>query len=264
MKTAGLTLKLALLAAVCYLAYHWLGPEDQQVIEVTRARIDAVVSRQESLLGRPLRDAERAAAERAYVDEEILVREALRRGVDRADSQVRRLVVAHAWRELLRMSGYEPPVPTRAELRAYYDAHARTYVVPERLDLRHVGYAVGNAPADPDAVVTALENGADFQNLGDAGAEMIEVTRSRIALSLGLELANEVFSLPRGTWHGPLISSEGTHFFRVERRRPARQASFSDVERDVERDFLEDAETAAVDGALRGIRRRYVVDIAHD
>ena len=37
------------------------------------------------------------------------------------------MLIDHAYREILRASGYEPPTPSEAELRAFFDEHAARY-----------------------------------------------------------------------------------------------------------------------------------------
>lgn len=263
MSSSRLVWKLAVLALVCYGVYDRWAPGDDRVIEVTPASIHEVTERQEALVGRSLDAAERLAAREDYIDEEILVREAFRRGLDRGDRQIRSLLFDHAWRELLEAAHYVPPTPSESELRSYFEASSANYGVPERIDLQQVLFLAGTAPAEPGEVLEDLESGADFTAIGDAGtdANVEGVTRSRIARALGLDFANQIFDLPAGVWQGPFTSSAGTHFVRIQQRSPARESSFAEVRAYVEEDLLAAAENRAVEASLVGIGRRYRVEL---
>ncbi len=263
MTSNHITLKLVALALVCYGAYYRWSPGDDSVIELTASMIEGIAERQEALLERPLTDSERVEVKEIYIQEEILFREAFRRGLDRGDRRVRSMLIEHASRELLRAAGHEPSRPSESELESYFDAHAERYRVPERVDLQQVLIPAATAPTAYDDVLTELRGGADFTKMGAAGlgAEVKEVTRSRIAQAFGLDFANDVFALPDGAWHGPFTSSAGAHFFRIPKRWPGRELSYEDVKGTIEQDFMRDSEALVVEAELERIRRRYRVDI---
>ena len=263
MTSSHFTLKLVLLALVCYGVYYRWSPGDYGVIELTPPLIDGIAERQEAFLGRPLTDSERVEATDSYIEEEILVREAFRQGLDRGDRRVRPMLIEHASRELLRAAEYEPSTPSESALRSYFEEHAERYRVPERIDMQQVLFPAGTVPAALDDVLTELRGGADFTRMGaaGAGADVKEVTLSRIAQAFGLDFANDVFALPEGAWHGPFTSSAGTHFFRIQERWSGRERSYEDVKDYIEQDFMRGIEAQVVEAELARIRRRYRVDI---
>jgi hypothetical protein len=260
-KSAGL--KLVVLGALCYGAHYRFAPDDGSVIELTAPVIEAVVRRQEEMVGRPLSGAEREAATESYIEEETLVREAFRRGLDRNDRRVRPMLLDHARRELLTGAGYVPSTPSPGELRAYFEERADDYRIPERVDLQQVLFPPGTEPSSLADVLAALRAGTDFTAMGAAGpgASVKDATRSDCAQAYGLDFATAVFAIEDDDWHGPLVSSAGTHFVRVPARSPSRRRSYGEVESYLEQDFLSDRERRVLDGELDRIRRRYRVEM---
>lgn len=264
--TWRLALKLIMLAAVCYGAHYRFAPDDGSLIEVPVGVIESVVENQESLVGRPLSSAERESAAESYIEREILVREAIRRGLDRNDRRVRPMLLEHARREILRAAGYEPSPPSSSELRAYFDESAADYRVSERVDLQQVLFLSGTAPSSLDGVLAALRAGTEFTTIGAAGpsASVTDVTRSDCARAYGLDFASAVFAIEDDQWHGPLVSSAGTHFVRIPSRSPSRERIYEEVEQYLEMDYAREMEQRVIDRELERIRKRYRVELARN
>ena len=261
--TESAVLKLVVLGALCYGAHYRFAPDDESVIEVSATVIEALVRHQEELAGRPLNASERETATESYIEDEVLVREAFRRGLDRNDRRVRPMLIDLARRELLRGAGYVAPTPSPSELRVYFDEHAENYRVPERVDLQQVFFPPATDPSPPEDVLAALRAGADFRMMGAAGpgASVKDATRSDFAQAYGLDFADAVFAIENDDWHGPLVSSAGTHFVRIPARSPSRRQSYEEVEPYLEQDFLSEMERRVIDRELDRIRRRYRVEI---
>ena len=258
-----LMLKLVLLTLVCYGVYHRWALGDGSVIEVTPRMIDEIAEQQETLYGRPLTDFERVIAKDNYIEEELLVREAFRQGLDRGDRRVRPMLIDHAQRELLRAAEYEPSEPSEPELRSYFEQNVARYRIPERVDVLQVLFPAGTVLPELDAVLAELRGGADFTRLGAAGpgADVKAVSRAQMAQSYGLDFTNEVFELAEGEWQGPFTSAVGTHFFRIQRRSPSRERSYEEVQDYLEQDYLSDDADRVVGAELERIRRRYRVEL---
>lgn len=257
------TLQLLLLVLLCYGTYYRWAPGDETVIEMTPSLTERILEQREQLYGRSLTADEREEAVASYIEEELLVREAFRRGLDRNDRRVRPMLIDHSRRELLRSVGYEPPEPSEAELQAYFEEHAERYRIPERIAVHQVLFPTGTAPVELEEVLVRLRAGADFENIGAAGpgADVKEVTRSQVARAYGLELAREIFALPEGEWHGPFVSEVGTHFFRTQNRRPPVDRRYEDVKDYLEQDYLSEDAERLVEAELVRIRRRYLVEV---
>jgi hypothetical protein len=113
----------ALGGGLIFLAYSLCASPTPETIVVTPEISRAVIQQHAELLGRPLSAAERQAALADYVDEEVLVREAYRRGVDRSDAALRERL-ADKMRFLL---AGEPPSPTRQQLEEFFQTDPQRF-----------------------------------------------------------------------------------------------------------------------------------------
>lgn len=264
-RTAGawLPVRLAALVLVVYGVAEYFGPADSDVIEVTPLIIEELAQRREALVGRILTEVEREAVIESYVEEELLIREALRQGLDRGDVPIRTLLIGDARAELLRSVGYEPPTPERDELARFYAQSSERYHVPERVDFEQVAYSAGTEPSAPEEVLRALRAGADFTGMGDAlpTASAAGVSPSELSSAYGVDFSRTVFALELGEWHGPLASPVGIHFVRVSGKTLGRERGFDEVEPYVSEDYQLDAAARALDEAMKPLRRRYLVSI---
>jgi len=258
--------QLGVVVLMSYGAFYWSRPADDTVIAVTPLLVEELAQRQEALLGRILTDVEREAVVEDYIEEEMLVREALKRGLDRGDRRIRPMLVSHARAELLRSVDYESVLPPREDLEARFEQSPGRYRLPERVALEQVFYPFGAEPESLGQVLSALRGGAAFTEMGDAGPSAVVsgLSTSEIAQAYGLDFAESVFALEAGGWDGPLISSAGTHFVRVTSRSPTQMRSFEEVEPYVMEDFQLEAEVRALDDAMKPLRRRYRVVIEAD
>jgi hypothetical protein len=108
-----------------FLAYCCSPDASPDAIVITPAAAEAAFQLRAETIGRPLTEPERSVALAELVEEELLVREALRQGVDRQDVVVRSRL-ADKMRFLL--SG-EPPAPTQEQLRAYLQANRQRFLI---------------------------------------------------------------------------------------------------------------------------------------
>ncbi len=211
-----------------------------------------------ALLGRPPAPDELAALLEARLDEEILYREALARGLDREDGVVRRRLASNlrllgalgdtetlhreavalgldrtdtvVRRRLLERVRLEieaegrGPEPGEAELRTWLERHPELARGPRRFAGRHVLFepARRGARAESDArraLARLAQGGAPPP--GDpclAPPEAPLRSEALVARLLGPGFAAALFEAPAGAWAGPLRSSLGLHVVRVEAR----------------------------------------------
>lgn len=195
------------LAGLLFLANALVAPAGPAPIVVDRPTIDFLVQQQTELVGRPLTEAERRAVIEGFVDDEVLVREAYQRGLDR-DTVVRR----HLVQKMRFILGDEVSEPTEADLGAFLEANRERYRDPPTVTLDQVYYA---DPAQvPDDLLARLQAGAAIERLGDR-LFALDRRLSRYSLReliglLGPDPARQIFELPAGEWHGPLISDQGS------------------------------------------------------
>jgi len=179
----------------------------------------------------------------ARVLDEVLYREALRRGLHEELMDVR-----HSLVDRMRIMIEDDTVPepvTETAVRAAYEADPAAYDALARRSISLVSF-VGIDPisADADALRSAKEilktNTPTWRDLGDTssiGPIVESVTEEELGALFGPAFAAEVFRLKGTAWHGPLASTFGQHFVRIDDRKAAQPRSFEDV-RDLVRNDL--------------------------
>jgi hypothetical protein len=202
----------------------------------------------------------------AYVNDEVLVREALSMGLDRGDIIVRRRLIQKM--EFLIENTEPVPAPSDAELEAFLAAHPERYASPARVTVTHVFLSAqragGDAATAAAAVKTQLDAGAEPATLGDPflrGREFRLHTQAELAGIFGTAFAAAVMALPENVWSGPVQSSFGEHVVRVSDRHPATAPALAAVRERVERDWRDERRETLNREARARLRGRYVVRV---
>ena len=209
--------------------------------------------------GRDLSSEEREEAIQRFVDEEILIREAHRRGLHLRTSRARERLL----RRMRSALSQGIPQPSRAQLRAYFGTTADRYQMNEAISFVHVFFSdPTSAPADAE-VLEALTRGADPRGFGEPywlGSVLQQVPRDRLAAAMGNGFTEDVFALAPGLWSGPMASNRGIHFVQVLDRIPSAIPEFELVEGVVRFDWVSDKRIDIVDRRLGRIQARYEVE----
>lgn len=272
------------------------GPLAAAPIPVTAAEVERLRAEWLAETRRPPDAAELEAMIRRHADEEALVREALRLGLDRSDPVVRTRLVQN-----LRFARGEPEGDARAllaealalgmatrdvvarrrlvqameerivagvrvtdaEVAAYVAAHPRRYGAARRLSFEQVFVA-----ADADSERRAGELGARLRAgaevAGDPfllGARFERQSQTDLARGFGAAFAEAAMRAPAGAWSGPIRSAYGAHFIRVLAVDEGAPADVAAVRRQARYALLEERERQAVRMRLQDLRRAYPVEV---
>ncbi|HEY8146362.1 MAG TPA: peptidylprolyl isomerase [Kofleriaceae bacterium] len=211
--------------------------------------------------GTPPSAAELDEAVARWVDEEVLYREGLARGLDRDDPAVRKRV-AEKMAFILEQSIVVTP-PTEADLRAWFESRRDTWSRPLRVDFTHVFVAETGADAErrAAALLAELEKGADPEPLGDrfSGGQRYRGRKlADLAESFGPEFARQLDRQPPGTWQ-LRRSRHGLHLVRLDRVEPARSADFASARLDVEKEWVDARRAEELAARVRSLRARWPV-----
>lgn len=217
--------------------------------------------RREPPLVVPASAGEGASAEQ-WLEDEVLYREALARGLGENDLIVRRRLV-QKMRQLLE-TGVEVTEPSEAQLRDWIDAHAGRYGALQRLSLDHVFLSRSRYGADLPAAARraaeALTRGdAELSALADphpAGTRLERLDTRSLERIFGAALVEQFGALPLDRWEGPLASSLGLHLVRL-RAREARAPDHAAVRERALRDYLVEHRREATQAALAQLKSRH-------
>ena len=235
------------------------GPRTIVVDADVRAQIAAAAERR---LGHAPSAADLAEETERWIDEEVLYREAIARGLDRDDPVIHQRIAE----QMAYVLDHATPVaePTEAELRAWFDAHRERWAVPEHVDFTHVFVAGTDAAADAriDELAAALAAGAAPERLGDrfSGGHRYRGRRiADLALAFGDEFVTGLAAQPLGTWVRRR-SRHGLHLVRVDRVDAPRDADFARARLDVRKEWLDAHRADAGREAMRGLRAGWTIE----
>lgn len=246
-------------AALLFVANEFFAEDPRELITVDYSTQEYLIEQQQELLLRPLRDEEKEGILQTFVDEEILTREARKRGFDDS-SRIRALLIQN----MRFFVANDFPDATEEQLREFYNANLSRFETPPRVSYDHVLFQ--NADEVPVEVLQLLNDGADHTKMGNGsdfgGARLLMVDHRSIIATFGPGVAPSVLAIADADWHGPFQSSQGTHFLRVIERHPSRRPSFEDARSWVETEWNRSQQLEIMDRELATMREDYRIEIA--
>lgn len=218
---------------------------------------------------RPPSEAELRGLVMDHVREEVLVREAVRLGLDREDPVVRRRLRTRMDVLLDDTAAVSPP--TDAQLQAYLDTHpgafrqeSRTTFVQVFLSPERRGERLETDLRRLQASLQHLAPGADPLRMGDPS--MLEgrfdaASEREVERIFGDAFARALATAPVNDWTGPLRSGYGLHFVRVTERVPGRPARLDEVREAVQREWFSQETARAREAAYQALLRKMEVTV---
>lgn len=236
------------------------GPRAPIVIDAdVRAQIAAQAERR---LGRPATEPELAEETDRWIDEEVLYREALARGLEKNDPVIHQRVAQQM--SYVLQQALIIPEPTDPELRAWFEQHPERWAVAEHVDFTHVYFAGADAAAvaRADQAAAALAAGAPPERLGDrfTGGHRYRGRRvADLALAFGDEFVTGLATQPIGRWVRR-TSKHGIHLVRVDRVDAARGPEFGVARLDVRKEWIEARRGIEVTAAMKKLRETWTIE----
>jgi PPIC-type PPIASE domain len=233
---------------------HYLVAKPTQAISVSAQTQRELVALFEQRQRRKPEPRERRELIERYVDEEVLFREGLDRGLLTEDPAIREQIVARM-RGVLQ-GALRDQEPDDAQLRAFYQAHLPRYALPAA-----VSFTEYVLPGETDAVASAL---ADAVRAGAAVTRAPRRHRERSLVQLeaiyDAAVAARIFGMATGSWE-VVRWRENPRVVRVDGRRPASQRSFEEARDLVRADYENERAQTDVVRALKELRARFTVNV---
>jgi parvulin-like peptidyl-prolyl isomerase len=200
------------------------------------------------------------------VNEEVLAREARALGLDQDDTIVRRRLAQKL--TFLIEDTARIAEPGEDELRRYYAAHAELYSTQPLVSFRHVFFSPQrrlDAEADARQALAALDR-AGAPGIPDPSGDPLiiadsfnEIDTQAVSSLFGPAFARDLFTLPPGSWSGPIRSSFGVHLVEVTLKREAEPRRFEDVRQTVADDWRRQKNADTKEAYLARLRQKYGV-----
>jgi len=214
------------IALIIFAAYAIAQSGNENHLEIDQREIDARIFMQELSRGEELSLEQRELVTALYIEEQILVREALSMELDN-DERIHD-VLAQKMRHVLSGSIIQP---TDDELQEYYEENSSRFETPASLTLDELVFDSRDALAD--SIVDSLRQNADTDTLLSMSqgtvAPLPNVNSLDLANIFDQEFADRIFAADLDQWEGPYVSNRGQHWLRVVERRPTNIPALEEI-----------------------------------
>ena len=258
-----------LLAGLIFAAYGVLSGKvaTEESINVTRAKIEQMAMIFARTWQRPPTKDELKGLIDDYVKEEIYVREAMRLGIDKDDTVIRRRLRMKM--EFLSDAEAEATPATDADLTAYLATHPDKFQEPPRIAFEqlYVDARKRGATAQADAAALLVSLKKDETLVSGAGdptllpPSMPLTDQQGIAHLFGDDFAAAVVTLVPGGWQGPIVSGFGLHLVKVTGQEAGRLPALAEIRPQVEREWMNERRETGARQTLDDLLKRYQVTI---
>ena len=250
-----------LMAVVIFVIYAISQTNRENLLEVDQREIDARVFIQEMTTGQPLNDEQRQFIASNYVEEQILVREAIALGLDN-DARVHDML-AQKMRHVLSGDVIQPAAD---DLNSYYEENLERY---RTLPLVSVNELVLNTQDELSAEVQAfLDSGSDAEMIlaATAGDEapLPNVNRIDLANIFSPEFSEQVFNAESESWVGPYTSNRGQHWLKITERSEANLPPLNEITDRVRLDWIAEEEEILLQQEVDKLWDQYTIIVANE
>lgn len=235
--------------------YH-LATADERVVAVSKAAQDSLADDYKVLTGRTADAAERKGLTEDYVEDEILFREAVARGMHLTDKETKERLT-DKMRFLITGS---PPDPTEEQLIDFYAEHLDLYRSEPKVSFDHVFF---QSPPDgaPKLLKVLNDGGAVAGDEFWMGRQMVSYGQSMIRGMFGQGFVDDLAKAPQGEWVGPVTSIRGVHFVRVNGRDAPEMMDYAQVRDQVLQDWNNQQIETALGAEMKTLKQKYEIDV---
>jgi peptidyl-prolyl cis-trans isomerase C len=203
----------------------------------------------------------------SVITRDLLMREALRRGIDRRPEVADRIVMARksiVLEALLRDVAEKAPGLSDAALRTIYDANPALHHVGERVKVSHMLF---REKARALEILARAKAGEPFETLmteiagrdGEVAADLGEIERGNFVK----EFEAAAFAAAPGEVTGPVKTTYGYHVIKVYARSPEGAVSFEEMKPKLLAEQREQAQRDAFEGLIAGLRKQATVRVLY-
>lgn len=203
----------------------------------------------------------------SVITRDLLMREALRRGIDRRAEVADRLAMARksiVLEAMLRDVAERAPGLSDAALRKAYDANPAQHKVGERVKVSHMLFQDKGRAKE---MLDRAKKGEPFEKLmkevhsrnGEVAADLGEIERGNFVKPF----EEAAFAAAPGAVVGPVKTTYGYHVVKVYDKKPAGARSFEEVKPQLLAEQREQAQRDAFEGLITDLRRQATIRILY-
>ena len=252
------TFHFFVMAVVIFAVYGISSRNQENLLELDQREIDARLFMQEMASGQALTEEQKEYLTAAYVEEQILVQEALKMGLDN-DARIHD-ILAQKMRHVL--SG-DVIQPSNEELEAFYSSNLERYRTQPTLNANEVVF--NSRDELPNALLDALAAGEDAEVLLQMAAgnadPLPNVTGLDLSNIFDEDFAEKVFSADIGPWQGPFVSNRGQHWLQVTSKTESELPPLAEIRDRVRLEWIAAEEEIRLQNAVDRLWEQYTVRI---
>ena len=250
-----------LMALIIFAVYALSNRTQTVLVELDQADIDGRLFMREMATGQALSEEQREYFTAAFVEEQILVQEALKIGLD-DDARIHD-ILAQKMRHVL--SG-DIIQPSEAELQAFYQANLERYRTQPTLDTNEIVF--NSRETLPEELLTQLAAGAEAESLLSRSPGNLDplpnVNRLDLSNIFDEPFAEQVFGADIGLWQGPFISNRGQHWLQVKSRTESVLPSLAEIRDRVRLEWIAMEEDQRLQTEIDRLWEQYTIRILND
>lgn len=242
------------IAGACLFLIDALFVSDRNEIYVSAAQQQRLATLWQTQTGLTASEEELDSLVRNWIREEILYQEALRLGLDRQDSIIRRRLVQKLGFIAESESSAAPEVGV---LQTFYQQNIDAYTLPLRYSLRQLYFQTED---DARQALAALELGTNASTLGESSMLNAQYAyRSALDLNatFGNGFSDRIAQLPVQSWQGPVLSGFGYHLIQLIAIHGEEFSPFDSVQSQVAMDYQQFQQMNARDAYIEELIDQY-------
>lgn len=250
-----------LMALIIFAIYALSNRTQTELVELDQADIDGRLFMQEMATGQALSEEQREYFTAAFVEEQILVQEALKIGLD-DDARIHD-ILAQKMRHVL--SG-DIIQPSEAELQAFYQANLERYRTQPTLDTAEIVF--NSRETLPEELLAQLAAGAEAESMLSQSPGNLDplpnVNRLDLSNIFDETFAEQVFNAEIGSWKGPFLSNRGQHWLQVKSRTESVLPSLGEIRDRVRLEWIAMEEDQRLQTEIDRLWEQYTIRILND
>ena len=255
------TVHFFVIAVVVFIVYAISNFSGDDVIELDQREIDARILMQEMVSGQPLTSEQQEFITASYVEEQILVKEAVELGLDN-DARIHDML-AQKMRHVL--SG-DIIQPTPAELESFYSSNSELYRAPATVSVDELILDTRNEiPIEIQTLISEGVNSDEILEMASgSSAPLPNANHLDLSNIFAPEFADAVFQSQGNEWIGPFSSNRGQHFLKIIERSEERIPPMAEIADRVRLDWITQEEEIRLQQEVNKLWDRYEIIINDD
>ncbi len=255
------TVHFFIIALFIFALYAITQAGNENLLEIDQREIDARIFMQELTRGEELNLEQRELVTAFYIEEQILVREAL--SMQQDNDQRIHDILAQKMRHVLSGNIIQP---TDDELQAYFEENRARFETPASLTLDELVFDARDPVAD--SIVDALLQSADSATLlsmsEGTAAPLPNVNSVDLANIFDQEFADRILAADLDQWQGPFVSNRGQHWLRVIERSPAAIPALEEIADLVRLEWIATEEETRLQQEVDKLWNEYTIVISNN